>query len=231
VPLGPEPEREKAEIGTLIESKVDGLIIASEQPEGSPASFTELRKRKIPFVLIDRFFPNCPFPSVRVNDEEVGRVGTQCLIDLGHTRIGFIHGQKLSPGSLRYAGYRKALRAARIPFLKELVANGNFDIPSGREAMKKLLELENRPTAVFAANDPMGIGAVYACRDAGLTCRATSPSQGPEISKARTIRIRFSPRWIGPARSSAARPRPCCWSRCPGPTLPAVRRRFILRRC
>jgi LacI family transcriptional regulator len=165
---GMDPARERAEIDTLIGSRVDGLIIASEQPEDAPESFAELKKRKIPFVLIDRFFADTSFPSVRVDDEEVGRLATRCLIDLGHKRIGYIHGRALSPASLRHRGYRDALKEGGIAYRKELIESGNFDIQSGREAMKRLLQLKSPPTAVFAANDPMAIGAVYACRDAGL---------------------------------------------------------------
>src|SRR3954468_15201020 len=118
---GMDPARERAEIDTLIGSKVDGLIIASEQPQDAPQSFVDLRKRKIPFVLIDRFFSDPPFPAVLVDDHEVGRLATKCLIDLGHRRIGFIHGRGLSPASLRYKGYRDALKEARIPYRKELI--------------------------------------------------------------------------------------------------------------
>jgi LacI family transcriptional regulator len=165
---GMDPARERAEIDTLIGSKVDGLIIASEQAQDSPQSFSDLKKRKIPFVLIDRFFSEALFPAVLVDDQEVGRLATRCLIDLGHKRIAFLHGRALSPAALRYKGYRNALRQGGIPYRKDLVESGNFDIPSGREAMNRLLQMKSPPTAVFAANDPMAIGAVYACRDAGL---------------------------------------------------------------
>ncbi len=165
---GMDPGRERAELDTLIGSQVDGLIVASEQPENAPKSFHELKRRKIPFVLIDRFFPEAPFPSVRVDDREVGRLATQYLIELGHRRIAFIQGRALSTATLRFQGYRDALKDGGIPFRKELIEPGRFDIASGREAMKRLLQVKNPPTAVFAANDPMAIGAVYACRDAGL---------------------------------------------------------------
>jgi DNA-binding LacI/PurR family transcriptional regulator len=51
---------------------------------------------------------------------------------------------------------------------RHLVVQGHFDIASGRNAMQQLLSRDPRPTAVFAGNDPMAIGAIYACRDAGL---------------------------------------------------------------
>ncbi len=163
-----DPEKEKAEIDTLVGSRVEGLIVASEQPETSPGIFTKLRDRGIPFVLVDRFFKDSQFPSVRVDDLAVGRLATGRLIELGHTRIAHIQGPRLSPASLRYRGYLSALRAHKIPVNRDWVVRGRFDIESGREAMRTLLQAEPRPTAVFAGNDPMAIGAVYACRDAGL---------------------------------------------------------------
>ena len=160
--------RERAEVNTLVGSRVDGLIVASVQPESSPDAFAALREMRIPFVLVDRFFPKGDFASVRVDDKAVGMLATQCLIDLGHRRIAHILGSGISPGSLRRRGYLAALKEAGIPAGREYVTAGDFSLESGREAMRKLLELTPRPTAVFAANDPMALGAVYACRDFAL---------------------------------------------------------------
>ena len=161
-------EKEKAEIDMLVGSRVDGLIIASEQSEESPGLFDELKKRGIPFVLIDRFFPKSDFTAVRPDDRAAGRLATQCLIDLGHTRIAHIQGPSVSTASIRYRGYLDALGAAGMEVNPDWIVPGDFYLESGREAMKKLLKLSIPPTGVFAANDPMAIGAIYACRDAGL---------------------------------------------------------------
>jgi LacI family transcriptional regulator len=161
-------EKERAEIDTLIGSRVDGLIIASEQPESALKPFQELIDRHIPFVLVDRFFPKSGFTSVRTDDVAVGRIATVHLLALGHRRIAHIEGPGLSPASLRRRGYLAALRAAGVSVDRRLITRGNFDIPTGVDAMKRLLKTSPRPTAVFTANDPMAIGAVYACRDAGL---------------------------------------------------------------
>lgn len=163
-----DPQRECAEVSMLVGSRVDGLIIASVQPEKSPESFEALKKTRVPFVLVDRFFPKADFCSVRVDDKQVGALATRCLIDLGHRRIAHIQGLDVSPGSLRRRGYLAALRAAGIEPRREWLATGNFELESGREAMRKLLASDPRPTAVFAANDPMAVGALYACREAGL---------------------------------------------------------------
>jgi LacI family transcriptional regulator len=163
-----DPARERAEVRMLVGSKVDGLIVASEQPEGQPELFEELNQTRIPFVLVDRFFPRHVFRSVRADDREAGRLATDYLLELGHRRTAHIRGPELSSASLRYRGYVEALNARGVPARRDYVEAGNFDIQGGREAMHRLLARKHRPTAVFAANDPMAIGAIYACRDGGL---------------------------------------------------------------
>lgn len=161
-------EKEKEEINMLVGSMVAGLIVASVQPLRDPGPLIELQEKEIPFVLADRHFPRYRFSSVRVDDRAVGRLATHCLIELGHERIAHIHGPDLSPASFRYRGYLDALRSAKIPVLRKYTVAGNFNFESGAEAMKRLLRLNPRPTAVFAANDPMAVGAILACREAGL---------------------------------------------------------------
>jgi LacI family transcriptional regulator len=163
-----DPHRERREIDTLVGSRVEGLIVASEQPENSAEPFLHLKAENVPFVLIDRFFPEHDFPTVRVDDLSAGTLATEHLISLGHRRIAHIQGPSLSPATLRAQGYVETLNRYKVPFRKGYVLPGKFDVESGREAMKKLLDLRVRPTAVFAANDPMAIGAMYACREAGV---------------------------------------------------------------
>ena len=164
-----DPERERAEIDMLVGSRVDGLIVASEQPADSPQSFVTLKRRNIPFVLVDRFFPSLKCPWVRADDMKAGRIATEHLIGLGHSRIGHIRGPAVSAALLREQGYREALRAHGISLDRKWILKGNFTRDSGREAMRGFLGMESRPTAVFTANDPMAIGAVEACREAGLS--------------------------------------------------------------
>ena len=163
-----DSRKEKEEIDMLVGSRVAGLIVASEQSEKSDGIFTELMNKAIPFVLVDRFFPNSDFASVRADDRMVGRMAAECLIELGHTRIAHIRGPALSPASLRYRGYLEALKGAGIAVNKDWIVGGNFEIEGGRRAMEKLLKMDAPPTGVFAGNDPMAIGAVYAVREAGL---------------------------------------------------------------
>lgn len=161
-------QKERDEINMLVGSMVAGLIVASVQPERSPGPMLELEERGIPFVLVDRYFPRFRFSSVRVDDRAVGRMATRHLICLGHKFIAHIQGPPVSPSSQRYRGYREALTAAGIQPRSVWTVQGNFDFESGSTAMARLLELKPRPTAVFAANDPMAVGAIHACRNFGL---------------------------------------------------------------
>jgi LacI family transcriptional regulator len=164
-----DPARERAEIMALMESQIDGLIVAPVQPERSPEPFVELAARKTPFVLVDRFFPGHEFSSVRLDDLAAGYTATGFLIELGHRRIGHISGPSLSPGTLRRRGFLKALRKHGLSDpCKDWIVPAEFDFEGGRRAMQELLEKHPQLTAVFAGNDPQAIGAINACREAGL---------------------------------------------------------------
>ena len=161
-------DRERSELDMLMGSRVEGLIVASEQPEKAPGPIMTLLEKGVPFVLIDRFFPNTQTNTVRVDDQAVGELATQCLIDLGHVRIAHIGGPPISPARLRRRGYMKAMKGAGLFPEKRWIAGATFDLNSGLEAGRRLLQLSPRPTAIFGANDPISIGAVYACRELGL---------------------------------------------------------------
>jgi DNA-binding LacI/PurR family transcriptional regulator len=113
------------------------------------------------------------FPSVGIDDVEVGRIATQHLIELGHRRIGIIDGQPGDPfefvvPSRRLEGYEQACDAADIEVDKKLRASGNFSITGGHEALTGLLSCDDPPTAVFAMSDEMAFGALAAARQHGL---------------------------------------------------------------
>lgn len=163
-----DPARERSEIQTLIGGQIDGLIVAPVQPPRSPGLFQDLQKRRVPFVLVDRFFPGCEFSSVRMDDVAAGHMAAEFLIKLGHSKIGHIADTRFSVGLLRRKGFVKALRAHGISVPPEWIVPAKLEIEGGRAAMNKLLQLTARPSAVFTANDPQAIGAIYACREAGL---------------------------------------------------------------
>jgi LacI family transcriptional regulator len=163
-----DPERERAEIRTLIASNIDGLIVAPVQPLKSPELFVELQNQQVPFVLFDRYFPGYEFSSVRLDDVAAGRSAAEFLLDLGHRRIAHIAGPAVSPGKLRRQGFVNALRKAHVPISSNWIVQTSFDMEGGRRATERLLSRALFPTAIFAANDPLALGAIYSCREAGL---------------------------------------------------------------
>jgi DNA-binding LacI/PurR family transcriptional regulator len=113
------------------------------------------------------------FPSVGIDDVEVGRIATQHLIELGHERIGVIDGQPHDPLEFvvprrRAEGHQLACQAAGIDIDRSLRESGNFSISGGGEALHALLARSDPPTAIFAMSDEMAFGALAAARSMGV---------------------------------------------------------------
>jgi LacI family transcriptional regulator len=95
-----------------------------------------------------------------------GYTATMHLIENGHSRIGFINGEHwIEAAAERLKGYRQALSTADIPFDPVLVRSGDWQVAAGYDHALALLDLAQRPTALFCANDLMAIGALDAARE------------------------------------------------------------------
>jgi LacI family transcriptional regulator len=128
-----------------------------------------LEEINYPYVLIDAVDESGRSFSVNVTNWDGAYKATEYLIQLGHRRIGFITGiLELSSTQARYDGYITALKDYDIPIDQALIINGDFGKPSGYIATQRLLKQANRPSAIFASNDVMALGAMDAIREAGL---------------------------------------------------------------
>lgn len=129
-----------------------------------PDLIGQLRKHGVPFVRIAPSASVEPGRDVAIDDRAAARDMTQYLIGLGHRRIGFIRGAPAhDQTTVRFEGYKDALEEAGIPFDPDLVAEGDFTFDSGTAAADRLLDLPERPTAIFASNDDMAAGVIAAC--------------------------------------------------------------------
>jgi LacI family transcriptional regulator len=109
--------------------------------------------------------------SVLVNNVKGSSICVRHLIGMGHKRIGVISGPRaLQTARDRVDGYRAALREARIPYDASLVREGDFRFESGYRLAKDLCLRHPRPTALFALNCTMGMGAYKAIQELSLAC-------------------------------------------------------------
>jgi len=149
------------------QDRVDGFLVVSPHLEDEEKIVLELKKRRIPFVLIDNQQSNSTAPSVVADNFKGGYEATSHLIELGHQKIGHIEGTRgYLSAQERKRGYLKALEDHGINY--QLVDGGAFDVRCGYEITKKWLKEANRPTAIFAADDQVAFGVIDAAREMGL---------------------------------------------------------------
>jgi DNA-binding LacI/PurR family transcriptional regulator len=159
-----EPDREKEVLSTFRERRVDGIIVESSCFDTYPRSL--LSQFGLPIVLINR--PEYIY-SVSTDNLHGGRLATEYLLDLGHSRIGYIAAERgRRTNSDRLEAYKEALQRRGIAFDPDLVVHGDGYVRGGKETMSRLLALPSPPTAVFCYNDLTAIGAALAVREAGL---------------------------------------------------------------
>jgi len=163
-----EHVRERTLVERLVHDATDGGLLV--MPTESPDELLSLRRQGYPFVVIDprEELPD-GIPSVSAANVSGAKEAVDHLIGLGHRRIAAITGpRELASMEDRFAGYCAALASAGVLPDPELVHRGNLDVPSGHAAASALLALESPPTAIFAFNDNMAVGAIHAARDRGL---------------------------------------------------------------
>jgi|SRR3990170_7506008 len=160
-------EKELTYTEVLSEKQVDGIVFVAAGM--STEHVRALQARRIPLVVVDRDVPGVQADMVLTDNERGGWLATRHLLDLNHRRIGCITGpSEVTPSAERCAGYRRALREADIPFDEQLAVRGDFRYESGYQATRWLLALPDPPTAIFANNDMMAIGAIRAAAEHGL---------------------------------------------------------------
>jgi LacI family transcriptional regulator len=122
-----------------------------------------------PVVAVDHNTGSSSLPAVDSDNLSGAVAATEHLIGLGHRRIGFLAGRPdLESAALRERGYREALEAAGIPVDANLIRVGEYNPESSEGPARELLELDVRPTAIFAANDVSAIQTIHVARSLGL---------------------------------------------------------------
>lgn len=157
-----DPELTRRYWEQLVARQVDGLIVAPDLPE------TALKQRPLPPVVhVDK--PEVKGYAILLDGEQAGFLATQHLLEHGHRRIAIVSGPLQWPNVHEcYAGYERALRAAGHEVEPGLVVEvPAFTVEAGRQAMQRLLELPDRPAAIFGSADVLAIGAMRAVEERG----------------------------------------------------------------
>jgi LacI family transcriptional regulator len=172
-----EHERELTLLDRLMHGTTDGaiLLLPTETSDELKAlqyrhELKALQAHGFPFVVADPRYPlDEGIPAVSAAHWAGAKAATDHLLTLGHRRIGLITGERgWSATEERLNGYQTALAGAGVLPTPELVVDGDFIMESGYTAANELLDLSEPPTAIFASNDNMAVGAMRAARERGL---------------------------------------------------------------
>lgn len=146
----------------------DGLILTPPITD-HPKLLEHLRKIGLPFASIAPRQPKGCI-GVMLREREAAAAMVEHLVSLGHRRIAHILGDpKHGAGIWRLAGYRDGLKRAGLKENPAHMVQGRFSFESGVAAARRLLKLKQRPTAIFAADDDMAVGAIWAAAEAGVS--------------------------------------------------------------
>jgi DNA-binding LacI/PurR family transcriptional regulator len=149
-----------------IKKQMDGVIFVGE---ANPEVIGKLREQKIPVVLLNNFLDMEDLLCITTGHYEGAVSAVEHLCRRGHRRIGLLAG-RFSPqvNEARYNGYFDALARQGLKADPRYVLDIDPTLEAGEEAMARLLEMEERPTAVFCTNDTVAAGAMKAVIRAGL---------------------------------------------------------------
>jgi LacI family repressor for deo operon, udp, cdd, tsx, nupC, and nupG len=152
-----------------LERRTDGLVLVDVRVTDEEAQSISARGVSIATIGIDVL----DHPSVRIDDELVGRTAADLFVSLGHERFGVIGGMRCNPMQFevpqaRQRGFVDGLSAAGVTVDGDMLEGDNFSIEGGQEAMSLLLNHPNPPSAVFAMSDEIAFGAIMELSNRGL---------------------------------------------------------------
>ncbi|WP_088103848.1 catabolite control protein A [Halalkalibacter urbisdiaboli] len=155
-------------INTLLEKQVDGIVfmgghITDEHVE-------QFKRSPVPIVLAATLDEEKEIPSVNIDYKQAVYDAITHLISEGHSKIGMLSGSLDDPinGYLKFDGYRSAIEDAGLTFEEKFVVIGDYTYDSGIEAMDTFVNLDEKPSAIFASTDEMALGIIHGAQDKGF---------------------------------------------------------------
>lgn len=163
-----DPALEDVNLTMLFARRADGILLAPTAGSPIQGRFT---RRRFPLVLFDRLCPGMKCSAVVTDNFGAAYDATRHLLELGHSRIAIITGNLDLPNARdRLEGFRHALQEAHIWLPEEYLRRGNFQLDSGYQQGMELMQLADRPTAVFSCNNQMTLGLMRALGELHVQC-------------------------------------------------------------
>jgi DNA-binding LacI/PurR family transcriptional regulator len=162
---GRKQRRERAMLDALLEYRTDGIILVS--PRMGASEITKAL-RELPAVMVGRTLRNAQIDAVMTDESQGSHLAVEHLVELGHERIVHIDGGAGAGAAPRRAGYMRAMREAGLEKLAAVVP-GDFNEQAGARGAERIIRGHGKPpTAVFAANDLVAVGAIDRLEQEGI---------------------------------------------------------------
>lgn len=156
-----DEELEKTHLETMMQMRVDGLLVSITEQTKDITRFEEVRNMGIDLVFFDRGFKDSGFSYLKAEDRQSARIGVEHLIEDGFTEIAHLSGyDHIDIGRNRKLGYLDALADAGIPVNENAIIEGGFSEEAGYHSFQKLLDNHGIPKALFTVTYPVGLGAL-----------------------------------------------------------------------
>jgi DNA-binding LacI/PurR family transcriptional regulator len=160
---------EKKNIQSLVSSRVDGLAISISRETDRSDHFSSLLSKGIPLVFFDRICEDLDASQVFTDNYEIAFEGTEHLIEQGCKRIAFVSGpQHLFNSRNRLKGYLDALKKHNLPVTDSYIIHSHYRSDKVEEYTRYLLNLPQRPDAIFAINDYAAIEMMHMMKKSGI---------------------------------------------------------------
>ncbi len=162
-----DPEKEQMYLQLMQDHNIAGMILSPTFKASK--NFSNISKLQIPMVVIDRRVSDIEVDNIFIDNVNAACKMTAHMIENGYQRIAGIFGQDSITGQERYEGYVQALKEAGMKSAGELIKFKPPREESGYRTTMKLLQLANKPDAIFTSNSLLAAGALQAIHDLNLT--------------------------------------------------------------
>jgi LacI family transcriptional regulator len=162
-------KKEVSNAKAMFNNRVDGMLVSLAYDTSNIDHFESFINREIPVVFFDRIYEHKKYPSIYIDNYKAAYNLVNHLIEQGCKKIVHISGNQLrNVYADRTRGYQQALRDHNIPFSDELLIINDLSKESAVKAAGIILNMKERPDAVFSANDSSAINCMLAIKAAGL---------------------------------------------------------------